>query len=47
MVDDWLNYAAKSDSYSVFAKEEFEQRFESDLQSYSNNIKEEIKFYGK
>ena len=37
----------KKDSYSVFAKEEFEHQFEADLQLHTANIKEEIKIYGK
>ncbi len=47
MVDDWLTYSKKKDSYSVFAKEEFEHQFEADLQLHTANIKEEIKIYGK
>lgn len=47
MVDDWLSFAQKRDSYSVLAKEEFEHRFEADLLMHTANIKEEIEFNGK
>ena len=42
-----VTYSKKKDSYSVFAKEEFEHQFEADLQLHTANIEEEIKIYGK
>jgi hypothetical protein len=42
MVDDWLTYSKKKDSYSVFAKEEFEHQFEADLLMHTINIKMSI-----
>ena len=47
MVDDWINYTAKKAFYSVLAKEDFESRFEADLQAHTANIKEEIESRGK
>ncbi len=47
MVDDWINYTAKKDFYSVLAKEDFESRFEADLQAHTANIKDEIESRGK
>lgn len=41
MVNDWLNYIRKKDSYSVLAKKEFEKAFDEDLKFYSGaTIKE-------
>jgi len=41
MVNDWLNYSRKKDSYSVLAKKEFEKAFDEDLKFYSSaTIKE-------
>ena len=41
MVNDWLNYSRKKDSYSVLAKKEFEKAFDEDLKFYSGaTIKE-------
>lgn len=47
MVNDWLNYNRKKDSYSSLAKKEFEKKFEEDLKFYSDaTIKEMIELYG-
>lgn len=41
MVNDWLNYTRKKDSYSVLARKEFEKEFDEDLKFYSEaTIKE-------
>lgn len=46
MVNDWLNYTRKKDSYSVLARKEFEKKFEEDLAFYSDaSIKEMIELY--
>jgi len=47
MVNDWLNYTRKKDSYSVLARKEYEKKFEEDLKFYSDaTIKEMIELYG-
>lgn len=47
MVNDWLKYTLKKDSYSVLARKEFEKKFEEDLKFYSDaTIKEMIELYG-
>ncbi len=47
MVNDWLNYNRKKDSYSSLAKKEFEKKFEEDLKFYSDaTIKEMMELYG-
>ena len=48
MVDKWINYNQKKDSYSALAKKEFEKQFEDDLKYYSEaSIKEITDLYGK
>jgi transcriptional regulator with XRE-family HTH domain len=47
MVNDWLNYTRKKDSYSVLARKEYEKKFDEDLKFYSDaTIKEMIELYG-
>ena len=47
MVNDWLNYTRKKDSYSVLARKEYETKFEENLKFYSDaTIKEMIELYG-
>lgn len=47
MVKEWLNFARKSDSYSVLAKKDFEKKFESKLQELNDaTIKEVLEIYG-
>ena len=48
MVNDWLNYTRKKDSYSVLARKEYEKKFEEDLKFYSDaTIKEMIELQQK
>ena len=48
MVDKWINYNQKKDSYSALARKEFEKQFEDDLKYYSEaTIKEITELYGK
>ena len=48
MVDQWINYNQKKDSYSALARKEFEKQFEDDLKFYSQaTIKEITDLYGK
>lgn len=47
MVDAWINYTRKRNSYSVLAKKEFEKQFENELKQYDDaTIKEVIELYG-
>ena len=48
MVDQWINYNQKKDTYSALARKEFEKQFEDDLKFYSKaTIKEITELYGK
>ena len=48
MVDKWINYNQKKDTYSALARKEFEKQFEDDLKFYSEaKIKEITELYGK
>lgn len=45
LINDWINFNRKSDSYSVLAKNEFTKQFENEVQQYNDaDIKELIKY---
>lgn len=48
MINDWISYCRKSDSYSVLAKKEYEKQFKDDLKQYDDATYEQvIDIYGK
>lgn len=48
MINDWINYCKKSDSYSVLAKKEYEKQFKDELKRYDDATYEQIiDIYGK
>lgn len=47
MLNNWINYNRKKETYSSLAKKEFEKKFEEDLKFYSDaTIKEMMELYG-
>ena len=45
LINDWINFNRKSDTYSVLAKNEFTKQFENEVQQYNDaDIKELIKY---